>query len=67
MRDDFAAAALNGDVIKTQNFATERGAYQLVFVKYKGDVFMYKHRNNELVECCNLSKCGPCGSTLANL
>jgi hypothetical protein len=56
MRDDFAAAAKSGEIVKTQNFVTARGVYQLIFVKHEGNVFMYKHRNGELVECCNLSR-----------
>ena len=48
-------AADNGEIVKTQNFVTARGVYQLIFVRHNGDVFMYKHRNGELVECCNLS------------
>lgn len=62
MRDDFAAAAMRGDIIKTQNFETERGIYQLIFVNHDGAIFMYKHRNGELVECVNLSECKPCAS-----
>lgn len=55
MRKDFARAAKHGSVIKTQNYTTERGAYQLLFVRYKESVYMYKHLNGKLVECCNLS------------
>ena len=55
MRNDFMDAADNGEIVKTQNFVTNHGVYQLIFVKHKGDVFMYKHKNGELVECCNLS------------
>ena len=49
MRKDFAKAASKGVVIKNQNFVTARGVYQIVF---------FKHRNGQLVECCNLSSLG---------
>ena len=58
MRKDFAMAASNGTVIKNQNFVTDRGVYQIVFVRYENDIYFFKHRNGKLVECCNLSTIG---------
>ena len=58
MRKDFAKAASKGVVIKNQNFVTARGVYQIVFVRYENDIYFFKHRNGQLVECCNLSKLG---------
>ena len=55
MRKDFIKAMKQGDIIKTQNFITARGTYQLVFMGYKGDVYFFKHLNGKLVECCNLN------------
>lgn len=55
MRKDFAKAASEGVVIKNQNFVTARGVYQIVFVRYKNDIYFYKYQNGKLVECCNLS------------
>lgn len=55
MRKDFIKAAKEGSVIKTQNYTTERGIYQLLFVRYKEFIYFYKHLNGKLVECCNLS------------
>lgn len=55
MRKDFAKAASEGVVIKNQNFVTARGVYQIVFVRYENDIYFFKHRNGQLVECCNLS------------
>lgn len=56
MRRDFAKAAKDGSVIKTQNYMTDRGTYQLLFVRYKESIYFYKHLNGKLVECCNLSE-----------
>lgn len=58
MRKDFAKAANEGTVIKNQNFVTTRGVYQIVFVRYKNDIYFYKYQNGKLVECCNLSSLG---------
>ena len=58
MRKDFAKAASKGVVIKNQNFVTARGVYQIVFVRYENDIYFFKHRNGQLVECCNLSTLG---------
>ena len=56
MRKDFEKAANEGKVIKTQNFVTARGVYQIVMINYKGEIYFYKHLNGKIVECCNLSK-----------
>ena len=58
MRKDFEKAAKEGTKIKDQNFVTERGVYQLVFTRYKNDIYMFKHLNGKMVECCNLSNLG---------
>ena len=58
MRKDFAKAVSKGTVIKNQNFVTARGVYQLVFVRYENNIYFFKYRNGQLVECCNLSNLG---------
>ena len=58
MRKDFAKAASEGGVIKNQNFVPARGVYQIIFVRYENDIYFFKHRNGQLVECCNLSTLG---------
>ena len=58
MRKDFAKAASKGVVIKNQNFVTARGVYQIIFVRYENNIYFFKHRNGQLVECCNLSNLG---------
>ena len=55
MRKDFAKAISKGTVIKNQNFVTARGVYQIVFVRYENDIYFFKNRNGQVVECCNLS------------
>lgn len=60
MRKDFAKAASKGTVIKNQNFVTDRGVYQLVFVRYENNIYFFKYRNRQLVECCNLNTLGNC-------
>ena len=58
MRKDFETAANKGTVIKTQNFVTARGVYQIVLIRYNYDIYFYKHLNGKMVECCNLSTLG---------
>ena len=60
MRKDFAKAVSKGTVIKNQNFVTDRGVYQLVFVRYENNIYFFKYRNGQLVECCNLNTLGNC-------
>ena len=55
MGKDFAKAASEGVVIKNENFVTARGVSQIIFVRYENDIYFFKHRNGQLVECCNLS------------
>lgn len=56
MRRDFEMAAKKGTSVKNQIYKTARGMYQLLFMRYKNDIYMFKHLNGKLVECCNLSK-----------
>lgn len=50
------AAMRKGQLLKVQNFETVKGIYRITHVRYKGDVFMFKTRDGELLECMNLSK-----------
>ena len=58
MRKDFAKAASEGAVIKNQNFVTDRGVYQIGFVRYENEIYFFKYPNGVGVECCNLSNLG---------
>ena len=58
MRKEVAKASRRGIAIKSHSFVIERGVYQIVFVRYENDIYFFKHRNGQLVECCNLSNLG---------
>lgn len=59
MKPEYLSASTNGEVITNQTFMTEKGAYQIVLVRYKNSVYFYKYLNGKLVECCNLNKKKP--------
>lgn len=56
MKQDSFEAMKHGEVVKHQIFTTDRGVYQVTLIRYRDDIFFFKHRNGKLTECCNLSK-----------
>lgn len=45
-----------GNVIKINNFITQRGMYTIRIVEYENKVFFHKMLNGEVVECVNIGK-----------
>lgn len=56
MKKEFIDAINNGEIVKIQDFDTNKGAYRLIIVVSDGNVYLYKYLDGEMVECCNLSK-----------
>lgn len=56
MKYEFMDALKCGKVVKDQTFMTERGAYQIVLVRYKNCAYFFKYLNGKICECCNLNK-----------
>lgn len=56
MNQIYANALKNGKLIKSQGFNTPKGIYSLNYVRYEGEIYMFKYLYNKIVECCNLSK-----------
>lgn len=56
MKYEYLEALENGDIVKVQVFKTDIGVYRITLIRYKGDVYFFKCRDEELVECINLSK-----------
>lgn len=56
MNPDCHLAMRKGTLLKVQNFETDKGKYRLAYIRYDGDVFMFKTRDGEMLECVNLSK-----------
>lgn len=56
MNPEFKDAMDHGELVKTQTFITARGTYVLNHVRFKYQIYFFKHLNGKLVECCNLNK-----------
>lgn len=56
MKTIYKKAMENGTIVKYQSFQTDNGVYVLFLVRYEGEVFMFKYKDGDLVECVNLSK-----------
>lgn len=56
MNKDCVEAMKNGKLLKAQNFNTPKGNYRIAYINYKGDVYMFKTRDGEMLECGNLNK-----------
>ena len=56
MKRAFERALSDGVSIKTNIFTTERGVYTINLRELDGDIYFFKYRDGELLECVNLSK-----------
>ena len=56
MKTQNEKALLDGISIKTNVFTTDRGVYTINLREYNGDIYFFKYRDGELVECLNVSK-----------
>ena len=56
MKKEFIDAIYDGEIVKVQEFETKKGVYKLINVRNEADMYLYKYLDEELVECCNLSK-----------
>jgi hypothetical protein len=56
MKKEFEDAIFSGEIVKIQNFTTDKGDYRIVIVRDGLEFFFYKYKNRELVECSNLNK-----------
>jgi len=56
MKQEFIKAVKHGRVIKEQTFETEKGVYKIFLARYLDSIYFYKFKDNQLVECDNLSK-----------
>ena len=55
MQKMFENALISGRVVKSNTFETERGSYKIEIVAYKKDLYFFKYKEDELVECLNLT------------
>lgn len=56
MKKEFVDAIYAGEIVKVQNFNTDKGEYRIVIVRDGLEFYFYKYKNRELVECSNLNK-----------
>lgn len=56
MKKEFVDAIYTGEIVKVQNFTTDKGEYRIVIVRDGLEFYFYKYKNKELVECSNLNK-----------
>lgn len=56
MRPEFEKAHILGSLIKQNSFHTKRGTYVINLYNYEGEIFFYKYKDGQLVECVNLSE-----------
>ena len=56
MKLEYINAINEGEIVKNQQFVTEKGTYDVILVRNGTDVYFYKYLNREMVECCNLTK-----------
>lgn len=56
MKKEFEDAIFSGEIVKVQNFTTDKGDYRIVIVRDGLEFFFYKYKNRKLVECSNLNK-----------
>ena len=56
MKTQNEKALLDGISIKTNVFTTDRGVYTINLREHNGDIYFFKYRDGELVECLNVSK-----------
>lgn len=56
MKPECAEAMKKGTLLKVQNFETAKGVYRLAYIRYNGDIYMFKTRDGVMLECGNLNK-----------
>lgn len=48
-----------GEVVMNNIFTTDRGLYRIACVRYNNNIYMFKYRDGELLECKNLNTAKP--------
>lgn len=57
MRPEFEKAS-TGYLIKSNSFDTPKGRYRIDIREHQGNIYFFKYRDGDLLECCNLNKIG---------
>lgn len=56
MKKEYIDAIYDGEIVKSQQFVTEKGTYDVVLVRKDNEIFFYKYLDRTMVECCNLNR-----------
>lgn len=59
MKLEFICAETKGSILLENRFETEKGKYQIVIRRYNSNLYFFKYRNGDLLECQNLSTAKP--------
>lgn len=59
MKLEFICAETKGHILLENRFETEKGKYRIVISRYNSDIYFFKYRNGDLLECQNLSTAKP--------
>lgn len=55
MKREFILAEKNGEILIDNSFETAKGKYQIVIRRHRSDIYLFKYRDDKLLECQNLS------------
>lgn len=55
MRVEFEKALKYGEIILENNFETSKGTYKMLYARRNDKIYMFKYRDDKLLECKNLS------------
>ncbi len=58
MRTEFVKAYNFGTLVKSNSFDTPKGKYRVDIREWNRDLYFFKYRDGELLECMNLCKTG---------
>lgn len=59
MRVEYEKALKYGEILLENNFETKRGIYKLMYARRNNKIYMFKYRDDKLLECRNLSTMKP--------
>ena len=59
MKLEFICAEVKGHILMDNRFETEKGVYRIVIRRYKNHIYFFKYRNDNLLECQDLSIAKP--------
>lgn len=59
MKLEFICAEVKGHILMDNRFVTEKGVYRIVIRRYRNHIYFFKYRDDNLLECQDLSIAKP--------